>query len=197
MHRETRRGGRRIPRGNPDQTRFRRGARQSRQRPAIAGELDEAVAADREAIRLEPDLAIVHHNLGTALKLQAKAAEAVDEFRQAVRIDPNDVDSHSNLGNTLEAAGTARRGDRRTPRRDPARSRERQHPLHSRHDPCRPGEAGGGDRRIRATILIKPDFAAAHCNLGIALKRKGSWPRQPLNSARPVPTHKMTPSFCR
>ena len=58
----------RIPRGDPDQARPTPGPQQPRRRPAGQGKLDEAIAAYREAIRLKPDDAMAHSNLGNALR---------------------------------------------------------------------------------------------------------------------------------
>ena len=38
--------------------------------PWLPGRLNEAIAAYRETIRLQPDLAFVHYNLGTILHAQ-------------------------------------------------------------------------------------------------------------------------------
>ena len=57
----------------------------------IQERLDEAVAAYREAIRLKPDYAQAHYNLGTALFAQEKFDEADAEFAEAKRLKP-DID---------------------------------------------------------------------------------------------------------
>jgi tetratricopeptide (TPR) repeat protein len=41
----------------------------------------------REAIRLAPDFAAPHHNLGLALRAQGKFKDAIAEFREAMRLD--------------------------------------------------------------------------------------------------------------
>jgi protein O-GlcNAc transferase len=52
------------------------------------GKLDEAVTACREAIRMTPDVAETHTNLGVALAEQGNLGEAVAEFREAIRLQP-------------------------------------------------------------------------------------------------------------
>jgi hypothetical protein len=47
------------------------------------GKLEEAAAEYRTAIRLSPDRAEPHYDLGLALRKQGKSAEAIAEFRKA------------------------------------------------------------------------------------------------------------------
>ena len=90
--------------------------------------LESAVAAGREAIRLKPDYAAAHNNLGNALRNQGKLDEAVAEFREAIRLKPDNAVTHNNLGNALRRPGKLDAGRRRIPRSDPARPRRRDRP---------------------------------------------------------------------
>jgi serine/threonine protein kinase/Flp pilus assembly protein TadD len=69
------------------------------------GQLDEAIAEYREALRLKKDLPEAHHNLGYALHSKGLLDEAVAEFREVVRIKKNDPEAHFNLGNALYDKG--------------------------------------------------------------------------------------------
>ena len=62
---------------------------------------DEAAAAARKAIQLEPRSAHAYNNLGNALGRQKKPDEAVAAFRKAIEIQPNDHLAYHNLGCTL------------------------------------------------------------------------------------------------
>jgi Flp pilus assembly protein TadD len=64
--------------------------------------LDEAY---RESIRVHPNDAKAHNNLGTLLKKQGKFDEAENEAREAIRINPNDARTHSDLGIVLAKQG--------------------------------------------------------------------------------------------
>jgi Tfp pilus assembly protein PilF len=67
--------------------------------------VDEAIAAFREAIRLQPDYAPAHYNLGNALWAKGKADEAIAAFRGAIRLQPDDAPAHCNLGHALLQQG--------------------------------------------------------------------------------------------
>ena len=69
------------------------------------GRTEEALGHFREAVRLEPGLAIAHYNLGRALKQQGKVDEAVREYRRALDLDPRLAAAHNSLGSVLGAQG--------------------------------------------------------------------------------------------
>jgi predicted TPR repeat methyltransferase len=60
--------------------------------------LDEAIAACRRAIVLEPDHANAHNNLGVLLRAQGKIVEAEAAYRTAIRISSEHSDAYTNLG---------------------------------------------------------------------------------------------------
>jgi Flp pilus assembly protein TadD len=53
------------------------------------GDLDGAIAAHRTALRLKPDDAEAHYNLGVALRAQGRRREAAREFREYLRLAPD------------------------------------------------------------------------------------------------------------
>ena len=67
--------------------------------------LEKAVKALREAIRLKPDFAYAHANLGVALMRQGKLDEAIAEDREALRLRPDDAATRFNLGTALGRQG--------------------------------------------------------------------------------------------
>ena len=52
----------------------------------------------QEAIRLKPDYAEAHLNLGNALQRQGQLAEAVGQYQEAIRFKPDYAEAHNNLG---------------------------------------------------------------------------------------------------
>jgi tetratricopeptide (TPR) repeat protein len=64
---------------------------------AVSGKLALAEQAYREVVRLRPDFADAHHNLGVVLRGHGKFDEAVRELMEALRLSPNDPDTQRNL----------------------------------------------------------------------------------------------------
>ena len=71
------------------------------------GQLNDAVAEYRASLRLNPDSAPTHYNLGFALSALGKRDEAVAQFEDAVRLDPDYAQAHNNLGALLQLQGKA------------------------------------------------------------------------------------------
>ncbi len=67
--------------------------------------LVEASEHYQQALRLQPDYADAHYNLGNALLQQGKQAEAIDHFRQTLHINPDHAPAQSNLVNALRRLG--------------------------------------------------------------------------------------------
>ena len=61
------------------------------------GAFAPATAALREAVRLRPDYAEAHNNLGIALASQGLIGEAVGHWKEALRIKPDFADARVNL----------------------------------------------------------------------------------------------------
>jgi tetratricopeptide (TPR) repeat protein len=75
--------------------------------------VEEAIKHWEQALRINPDLAEVHYNLGLWLERTGKTQEAVEHYRQAVRINPNFVEAKEGLAQhpgagSGDVAGTAR-----------------------------------------------------------------------------------------
>jgi len=74
-----------------------------------------------DAIRLDPDNAVYHNDLGRALYDQERYEGAEEAQREAVRLNPEHPVFLFNMGTDLYAQGAVRGGGGRLPGRDPAR----------------------------------------------------------------------------
>src|SRR5260370_19729732 len=66
---------------------------------------DLAIDYLNRALRLKPDFAAAHNNLGFALQRQGKLGEAEASLRQALRLKPDYAEAHNSLGVALWQQG--------------------------------------------------------------------------------------------
>ena len=59
---------------------------------------DEAIAPLKEAIRLNPDDAYAHNNLGITYAELKRYDEALVSYKEVIRINPDDAEAHNGLG---------------------------------------------------------------------------------------------------
>lgn len=71
----------------------------------VHGRLDEAVAALRQAIKLDPENSDLHRELGITFLLAKEWKRARVEMIEAIRHDQADADAHNGLGYALEKLG--------------------------------------------------------------------------------------------
>ena len=76
-----------------------------RQRPDRPGEAGRGDRRVPRGVRLKPDAARAHNNLGIALSDQGKLDEAIAEYREALRLKPDYAEAHNNLGIALSDQG--------------------------------------------------------------------------------------------
>ena len=65
----------------------------------------EAAAEFRGSLKLNPESAPTHYNLGLAFAMQRKFDEAAAEFQEAVRLAADYAEAHNNLGAMLHFSG--------------------------------------------------------------------------------------------
>ncbi len=63
-----------------------------------ASGMEEKIEAYKQAIRINPDDAAAHTNLGVAYVESGMYKEAIEACKQAIRIDPDIAVAHTNLG---------------------------------------------------------------------------------------------------
>jgi tetratricopeptide (TPR) repeat protein len=70
-----------------------------------SGELDQAVAAFRKAVELDPTDALAWDSLGVVLIRAGDEARGVEAFRRALRAVPGHAEAHRNLAVVLDRQG--------------------------------------------------------------------------------------------
>ena len=63
-----------------------------------SGKFEEAVKAFKQAIKLKPDYAEAHYNLGDAYAQLQQYKKAIEEYKQAIKLKPDFAMAHNNMG---------------------------------------------------------------------------------------------------
>jgi tetratricopeptide (TPR) repeat protein len=129
----------------------------------------EAEKEYREAIRINPEHAKAHYNLGLLLANLKRNNEAEKEYREAIRINPEHTEAHNNLGVLL--ANLKRYNKAEKEFREAIRINPEHAEVHNNlgvllDDLKRYDEA---EKEYREAIQINPEHAEAHNNLGVLL----------------------------
>lgn len=138
-----------------------------------AGQDAEATAIYGRVLKLKPDLAEAHNNLGVALGKLGRLIEAAAAYRRAVEIKSDYAEAYFNLGVTLAAL----------------RRFDDAEPMYRRALVLRPGFAAAygnlgitlrslgrlkeAEAACRTAIALNPDDWEAHASLGTLLKSLG------------------------
>jgi tetratricopeptide (TPR) repeat protein len=64
--------------------------------------LDEAISQLQEAVRLKPDHAAAHYNLGIALGMKGQLDEAISQYQETIRLNADYADAKGKLAKALE-----------------------------------------------------------------------------------------------
>lgn len=126
-----------------------------------------------EAVRLKPDLAKAHNNLGALALADADWKMALAEFTKALALEPDYALAHEGLGRTLlrlgrpnAAAAQFRKAVRLAPRLAEAWDDLGQAELYQDH-------AADATRCFQKAVALAPRRAAFRCNLADALGQMG------------------------
>jgi tetratricopeptide (TPR) repeat protein len=133
------------------------------------GRLEDAVAALQQALRLQPDFADAHGNLGNVFYYQGRHDEAVASYRRAIELRPTSGIFHSNLGNIL--AKQQRFEDAEAVCREAVRLQPAEPGSHNNLGNALKGLGKLEEAAVsyREALRIQPSFPDAHYNLGLVL----------------------------
>jgi Flp pilus assembly protein TadD len=132
------------------------------------GQTDRALAAYREAIRLDPKIPEPYGNLGNALRKSDPEA-AIVNYRKALALQPHDVAARINLGNLLRKTSPAEAEEhyRAALGFDPSCAEAHNNLGNLLRQQGRLDEAM---THIRTALRLKPDYQDAQRNLRILEK---------------------------
>lgn len=120
-------------------------------------------------VRLNPDDAVAHYNLGLALLDDNDLAGAAAALKEAIRLKPDHAEAHWALGNAYAARSDhakAIAAYRQALRLDPALAAVY---CNLGNSLCEIGDRDGAVEAYRQAIRLKPDFFDAQYDLGVAL----------------------------
>jgi tetratricopeptide (TPR) repeat protein len=120
---------------------------------AKSGRPAEAIPEYQTALRISPDSAIIHNNLGNALQQTGHPSEAIAEYQAALRIEPTYADARKNLDIAHHA---------------PAADSAEAH-YNTAMDLSHAGRLTEAVTEFEAALRLRPDYAEAQNNLGVAL----------------------------
>lgn len=150
------------------------------------GQLDEAAAAYRQAIDINPSSLEAWHSLGNTWLMLGKFEKAAASYRQVIEINPRVAQAHSNLGNALYGLGQpeeAAASYRRALDLDPGFAMAHSNLSDALRDLGQPEQAMMSCRRA---LALDPNAPAAHNSLGNALMDLGRLAEAAASYARAV-----------
>ncbi|HTW66028.1 MAG TPA: tetratricopeptide repeat protein [Bryobacteraceae bacterium] len=133
----------------------------------------QAISEYQTALRIDPNYADAHNNLGAIFLQSGRITEAIAEYQAAVRLDPAYADARSNLGIALsripdrldEAAVELETAVRLDPENVGRRAALGNVLLQM------PGRIPEAIVQLQTAVRIDPDDAVSHYQLGVALSR--------------------------
>jgi tetratricopeptide (TPR) repeat protein len=132
-------------------------------------DLDEAMVHIQESLRLYPEHAEAHNNLGLAYQRMNRLEDALREHTEAVRLQPDYAEAYYNLG--IDAQALGRLDEAVTHYRDALRLRPKVAAAHNNLGTtlAQLGRFQEAAEEFRATLALEPGSAVARDNLQRAL----------------------------
>jgi len=137
------------------------------------GRTDDAIAEWQKAVRIRPDYAEAHYNLGGALAGQRDYRAGAKALQNAIDANPSYAEAYNNLGVVLQSEGRLGKAIDQYQKAIKIRPDYAfaQHNLGNAF--LAEGKLEQAIEHLSAAIRIEPSYAEAHYSLGSALGRQG------------------------
>jgi tetratricopeptide (TPR) repeat protein/SAM-dependent methyltransferase len=134
---------------------------------------DEAIAAFREAVRLEPGFLGARYNLAMALEAAGLPDEALHAYDEVLRLNSGYVEALNNRGALLSAQGRTEEAVSSYRRAVECRPRSASLHYNLANALSRCGQYEAAAQEYREAIRLNPEIPEAHNNLATALDALG------------------------
>ncbi|MFT4862954.1 MAG: tetratricopeptide (TPR) repeat protein/SAM-dependent methyltransferase [Pseudohongiellaceae bacterium] len=138
------------------------------------GNLEEAIDCYQLALKLKPDLAEAHVNMGNALQNKGDLKQAIDCYKKALDINADLFQAYNNLGNALQAKGdvdTAIKNFQKATKLKPDYAAAF---VNLGTAMQQKGNYEGAIESYETALKIDPNYALALSNMGNVLRVTGS-----------------------
>ena len=139
-------------------------------------DLEEAISHLRESLRINPDDAEAHNNMGGVYQRRGRYEEAIEEHQIALRLNPQLVEARYNIGVCLQALNQmeqARAQYEEAIRAQPDYAMAHYNLATTLTALARLGEA---EAEFNKVLRLTPEFTPAHDGLGFVLLQTGRVP---------------------
>ena len=152
-----------------------------------------AIPQYREVIKLNPNDAIAHANLGCALAEQGKFEPAVQSYKEALRLNPQDAEIHLALGGVYETKGRTELAMREYQEAVQADPESRIRPHSSRVVDDGKGATGRGHGRVQPRRESQPGRRPGLYGIGRIYAAKGKRETAAENFSKAIRLEKIPP----
>ena len=149
-----------------------------------------AIECYERALRIDPNYAAAHSNLGVVKQHAGLLAEAIAHYRQALEIDPNLAETASNLGSALADAGQTKEAIVEYERALALNPNCAEALVNLGVLREEQGNVAEAVRCYEQAIQVNPNCAGAYLNLGIALEEQGEEMEAGANYDRAIANYK-------
>ena len=132
------------------------------------GKLADAIAHYKESIRIKPDYALTHNNLGVAYKKIGETKTAIYHINEALKIQPDYPKAHNNLGLIMMEQGNLAKAIWHFQKSIEIEALNPKAHCYLAAVLMEQGNISEAVSHLHKALNIKPDYADAHLNLAKA-----------------------------